>query len=76
MGAIAAGCLLSFQCCLRANGVILKEDGVLPPRLKHHFNLSQLPRQNGKYACDLKARKRGTLKALQGFWEEENTFPS
>ena len=34
----AGGCLLSFQCCLRANGVILKEDGVLPPRLKHHFN--------------------------------------
>ena len=34
----AGGCLLSFQCCLRANGVILKEDGVLPSRLKHHFN--------------------------------------
>ena len=38
VGAIAGGYLLSFQCCLRANGVILKEDGVRPPRLKHHFN--------------------------------------
>ena len=79
MGAILGGCLLSFQCCLRANGVILREDGVLPPRLKHHFNFPSvrpLPRQNGKYACDLKYRKHGTLKALQGFCEEEKTFPS
>ncbi|XP_015770846.1 PREDICTED: neuropeptide Y receptor type 1-like [Acropora digitifera] len=33
-------------------------------------------RSNGKYACDLKSRKRGTLKALQGFCEEEKTSPS
>ena len=31
---------LSFQCCLRADGVIYKEDGVLPPRLKTPLQLS------------------------------------